>query len=396
MKYDNGIKPVNKIELSESHIKLRVIALIIAVLVVIGSLIFIIVKYTTKDKGWNRIELTDNSINEQYYFDYELGDSPTKEYKEVSNIYETSMTYAYSLFDSYKEYDNVNNVYYINNNPNKEIAIEGLLYNAFKDVKASNSNSIFLGPIVSYYNSLILANDLAYDPYTNEDIQAEIEEYINMINDKNHFELRLLDNNKIYLYTSTDFQKLVDDIGIGIINFNYLKNAFILDYLKEKLNNANFMSGYINSYDGYKVSLGSHIEYSYEIHDEHDKLADLVGTFKNSNKLNVVTFKNTVTSTSDNKLIKILPNGSRRTYYIDENDGLSKESVKYLCGYSTNNKLSDIALNMEKVYISDNFDITKLNNDNKYIWINDKVINYTDDKLKIDTLLDGYTTKLVQ
>ena len=111
---------------------------------------------------------------------------------------------------------------------------------------------------------------------------------------------------------------------------------------------------------------------------------------------NTASYKITVTSTSDNKLIKILPNGSRRTYYIDENDGLSKESVKYLCGYSTNNKLSDIALNMEKVYISDNFDITKLNKDNKYIWINDKVINYTDDKLKIDTLLDGYTTKLVQ
>ena len=396
MKYDNGIKPVNKIELDESHIKLRVIALIIAVLVVIGSLIFIIVKYTTKDKGWTRIELTDNSINEQYYFDYELGDSPTKEYKEVSNIYETSMTYAYSLFDSYKGYDNVNNVYYINNNPNKEIAIEGLLYNAFKDVKASNSNSIFLGPIVSYYNSIIISDDTTYDPYKNEDIKKEIEEYINMINDTNHFELRLLDNNKIYLYTSTGFQKLVDDIGVGIINFNYLKNAFILDYVKDKLNNSNFMSGYINSYDGYKISLGSHIEYNYEIHDEHDGLSDLVGIFKNSEKLNVVTFKNTITSSSDNKLIKKLPDGSRRTYYIDDVDGLSKESVKYLCGYSANNKLSDIALNMENVYISNSFDNTKLSSDNKYIWISDKVINYTDDKLKIEALINGYTTKLVQ
>ena len=388
------MRPVEKIEVSEKHILLRVIILIIAIAAVIGSAVFIIVNLSTKDKGWTRIELSRNKLNDLYYFYYELGDEPTKEYKELTSLYKTSLEKVYILFDEKEAYDDINNIYYINNNPNKEIAIDGLLYNAIKEVMDNNSKSIFMGGIIPYYDSVILgssANISYYDIKTNEDMKNRATKYINYINDKNHFEFKLLDGNKVLLYQSDEFSKFLSDYELTVLNFTYLKNAYILDYLDDVFSSKLYKSGYIYSLDGYLLNLGSHIEYTFDILDEYNNKASTAASIKYAEKRKYVTFKNTITNKSDYDYIRILEDGSRRTYYIDNTDGISKESLRYLTGYSNTNSLSKIALEMEKCYISNEFDKNLLKNNN-YFWIIDNNINYTEEGLKFSNVIDGYKT----
>lgn len=386
------MKPVEKVEVSEKHIILRVVILIIAILGVIGSVIFIIVNLSTKDKGWTRIELSRNRLNDSYYFYYNLGDEPTKEYKELTNLYKAHLEKAYILFDAEEEFEDVNNVYYINNNPNKEITVDSLLYNSIKEVMDSGSNTIFMGGIVSYYDAIILgsaSNATYYDIKTNDVMKERANKYISYINDTNHFEFKLLGDNKVKLYESEEFMKFLSDYEVDVLNFSYLKNAFILDYLDQVFSSKLYKSGYIYSLDGYLLNLGSHIEYTFDVLDETDSKVSKIASLKYAEKRNIVTFKNTITSSADLNYIKVLNDNTRRTYYIDNTDGISKEGVRYLTGYSSTNSLSKIALEMEKAYIADTFDSSLLKNNN-YIWLNDKDINYTEEGLKFTTVIDGY------
>ncbi len=392
MKNGCKMKPVEKVEVSEKHIILRVVILIIAILGVIGSVIFIIVNLSTKDKGWTRIELSKNRLNDSYYFYYNLGDEPTKEYKELTNLYKAHLEKAYILFDAEEEFEGVNNVYYINNNPNKEITVDSLLYNSIKEVMDSGSNTIFMGGIVSYYDAVILgsaSNATYYDIKTNDVMKERANKYISYINDTNHFEFKLLGDNKVKLYESEEFMKFLSDYEVDVLNFSYLKNAFILDYLDQVFSSKLYKSGYIYSLDGYLLNLGSHIEYTFDVLDETDSKVSKIASLKYAEKRNIVTFKNTITSSADLNYIKVLNDNTRRTYYIDNTDGISKEGVRYLTGYSSTNSLSKIALEMEKAYIADTFDSSLLKNNN-YIWLNDKDINYTEEGLKFTTVIDGY------
>ena len=275
MKYKNAkLKPVEKIELNEKNIKIRIILFILSFCVIIASVVGMIIGLNKKDSGWSEINanpMSEYSCADDFVFYYNLGlnelDSKTEE-KLISAEYTKAIEYSYKLLNKYKEYQDIKNLYYINNHPNEEIEVDEYLYDSLKMV-SSSSYLIYTSPIVDMYEALFSApTDLdasKLNPKINENLKELYLKICSFINDKEKIELRFLGNNKIYLYVSDEYDSFLKENEIvGYIDFSFFKNAVIIDYVAKQLSSQNYTYGYISSYDGYSINLNDSGNYPFE------------------------------------------------------------------------------------------------------------------------------------
>ena len=63
--------------------------------------------------------------------------SAADEYKAVSTFYETELNRVYRLFDIYREYEGVVNLYTLNRHPGEALEVDAVLYEAFEQMEAA-------------------------------------------------------------------------------------------------------------------------------------------------------------------------------------------------------------------------------------------------------------------
>ena len=395
-------KPVEKIELNENHIKLRVIFLIIFALIAIGAIGFGIYKIANKDKGWQNISLNTHKysrLENDFTFSYYV--KSATEYKKVSAAYDKYFIEAKTELDD--TFEKENNINYINKNPNKEIEVSEFLYNSLKDI-ISDSNYLYLGSINHYYDQMIYAIDDTfidkYDPISNENINNIVNKLLEYINNE-EVKLELLDNNKVKLNVSDNYLSYLKENDINkIIDFSWLENAYIIDYVVNNLKKDGFKRGIIRTYDGYNRAFDSEeYVYKYTLFDEINNNSGKIGELSYNANQSIVNFKNFIVYNKDSQFIRYMKDNTRRTYYISNADGYSKASKNYLLGYA-NKSCVEIAKTLAKIYISDTFD-TNLINSNKdkcnFIYYDNFNICHTDNNadIKITFVSDEYKYKEV-
>lgn len=382
-------KPVKKIELDERHIKLRIILLIVFSLLAVGAIFFTLYKIANKDNGWQQVTLRTRDsakLENDFYFSYYV--KSASEYRKVSAAYDKYFISAKKDLDDNNDYSN--NVYYINHHPNTEIEISPFLYECFSDI-LSDTNYLYLGSINHYYDQIIYNIDDTfinkYDPMSNTDIANIVNDLLTYINNGD-VELKLLDDNKIKLYVSNDYLSFLDYHDIDkIIDFSWLENAYIIDYLKTNLKKDGFKRGIIRTYDGYNISLDDDsYNYKYTLFDEINNHSGKIGEFIYNANSTIVNFKNFIVYNKDMSFIRYMSDNTRRTYYISNIDGFSKASTRYLLSYS-NNSCVKTAKMLSNIYINDTFDesLINLNKDNyNFIWYDNYNVYHTDKDVEIN------------
>lgn len=395
MKYvDNGPKPVKKIELNEKNVKLRFILFILSFLVVVACAILIFVNLFKKESGFTTIEAypTINMQND-FVFSYDVGNtdlSITEEINNLSNKYTSLLEFSYIQFDIYSDH-NQNNINYINNHINQDIQISELLYDSIEDVVNENEKLLYLAPIYSYYNDMFSTElDLnMLDPYQNINVQNYFKDILDYIN-SNSIKINLLSNNTINLYVSEDYINYLNENDVFYyIDFGFLKNSFIIDYIAENLLLAGYNKGNIKSYDGYFVNLDSSLDYNFviDVLDNVNNFGSRVCNFTVKGKTSVVQFRNFMYYQNDIYRYVKMPDNSYRHIYIDYNDGLSKSSTNSLTSYSTELSCSEIALKTYRGFISDNFSLAATDQI-KQVWIANTSIYYNDQSISLQNLYD--------
>lgn len=397
---DNIPKPVDKIEVNESHLKLRVILFILSFCVVIVCAIIIFVNYLKEDDGWSVIEANpqiDLNCSQDFVLSYDLGnsdESSTKEARRLTQEYSLYIDKAYSLFNSYKEYDGIYNIAYINNHYNEEISVDPLLYNAFSLMEEANYKMLYLAPITLYYDDVINASnqdDLNnLDPHQNANVKQYFLDIIEYVNNGD-INLKLLGDNKINLSVSNEYVSFLNEYGITqFINIGWIKNAFIIDYVAEGLVDAGFSNGTLSSYDGYSRNLDNTNTYNYilNILDSPSGFPSVVGKVAFKESISVVQFRDFMFYQSDITRYKEVDSGVYRHYYYDCNDGLSKSSINSLTCYSNSLGCAQIALRSFDLYITDLFEFAS-NEDIDYIFCDGSKISYTQN-IKIEGLYNNY------
>ena len=97
-------EPVERIELSEKHVGLRVAAVILFLALGLGTIAYALFSLLDSKTGWVTIEANNGSLGDvckEFVFQYRLGAadlSPTEEKKALTLLYGEAVRRAYQIF----------------------------------------------------------------------------------------------------------------------------------------------------------------------------------------------------------------------------------------------------------------------------------------------------------
>ncbi len=391
------------VELDESHVRLR-LALAVAFLALgVGLIGFALMRSLTPEAGWVTIEADDSlgvSGADEFVFLYSLAESSASaEQKAVTALYSQLSRTAYELFHATESFDGVNNVYAINHHPNEALEVDGALYAAFETLERTGSRALYLGPMYSRWRGVFSCEDdgqLAdYDPRLSETVAQEYLEYAAWAGDPEAISLELLGDNMVRLNVSEDYLAYADAAELDcFIDFSWMKNAFVADFLAESLASAGYNRGTLSSYDGFVRNLddASGSVYALALYDWRDEIVYQAAVMEYQGPMSIVTMRDYPLNSQDAWRFYQLSSGEIRTMYLDGADGLCKSALHDLTCYSPSASCAELALAMSPIFIADTLereDLTALAGQDIWsVWCEDCVVCHTDPALALSGLYE--------
>lgn len=390
---------VENIELSSKNISKRMIIFVLLLGVGITAFGYALYLALSTEKGWKKIEANTTSelnCSEDFVFLYNIGhsgNSATAENKLITNLYSETTEFAYQIFTTDQGYDDLYNVYYINEHPNEEIVVEDVLYDAFSLVQEYENREIYLAPIYMHYDDIFYAKEdyetADFDPYVNEEVADYYAEVSSYAKNQEAVDIQLLGDNKIKLHVSDEYLQYASENSItNFIDFNWMKNAFIIDYIADVMIDNGYRFGTISSFDGFSRNLDDSGEsFSFNIFDKMDQSIYTAAVMEYKGAQSIVYLRNYIMNSLDIKQYCQMDNGEVRTSYLDVNDGKCKSAINNMVSYSKSAACAEILLNISPVYIADTFQEERINqlteSDIYSIYCMDYVIYYNDSEINL-------------
>ncbi len=390
-------KPVNKIELSTKYRRLR---LILAVVFLVAGAFFIaygVANLSSKDPGWSEISVNSSELNcgDDFVFLYCLGEggtSATAENKALTACYSEASEHAFRLFTNDVEYEKVHNMYYINRHLNEEVEVDAVLYRAFSLIQESGDRSLYLAPVYEQYKGLFHCTEeyqaVEYDPYLNREVADYYAAIVQFANDSRMINLELLGENRICLRVAEEYLSFATENEVeSFIDFYWMKNAFIVDYLAEEILSAGYSRGCISSADGFIRNLDRSGEsYAYTFYDREGSMIYPAASVQYKGPSSIVYLRDYALNNAQ-QYYYVYSNGECRTPYLDAQDGFCKSASSDLACYSGELGCSEILLEMIPVYIADSLQkdsLSRLRGGGIFsIYSEDRKIYYNDVDLKL-------------
>lgn len=366
-----NLRPVQRIELSEKHYKLRLAAAVLLLAMAAVSITVGITSLLSRGSGWNAVEAsssTENCANEfvfQYYFEGK-GMAASAEYKNVSAAYSEACEKAFKLFNAYTLFEDINNIAYINAHPGEAVEVDPVLYEAFSLFSENGSRALFLAPVYEQYNSVFSSvtdeEALLFDPLLNDEAKEFVETALEFLNSEEHVSLELLSENRVRLNVSSEYKLFAEENGVGaFVDFYRMKNAFSADLIADSITEKGYTRGVLSSFDGFTRCLDdSDFSYSVNLYTKTDA-GKIYGAAVMSYKkpMSLVYLKAFKLVDLDSIYIREGENGEVRTAFIDS-DGVSKTSLNELLAFSREKSCAEILLKTEPVFVADSFESEKV------------------------------------
>ena len=396
-------RPVLRVELSEKNKKLRQILVVVLLVVAAVAITAGIMSLLNKDAGWQRVEVTtaERNSSQNFLFRYQFsgsGANATMLHKQISALYTEACEKTYRLFTAEEAVEGINNMHYLNTHPNEVVQVDSLLYQAFE--KLEGTRYVYLGPAYAYYDNVIFNTADAMvsqlDPETNEESEAYLAQIAAFASDENAVQLELLGNNQVKLTISQEYLAFAQENEIDrFLDFSYLANAFIIDYLADVMIRAGYTQGYLVSNDGYTRNLDQGNTYNFNLFDRVENLVYPAGVMEYRGPVSMVFLKDYPTADSD---ASYRVNGDHFIHtHVDVADGLYKAGVANFVGYSYDTGCADVLLKILPRFITEEAFSVPANI--FCVWFENGTILYNDSGITIkDLLADNtvrYTAKLV-
>ena len=156
-------KPVQKVQLSEKNVGRRIVLVVLFLAIGSGFLVYGFMNFLRGDSGWREISVKAGSelnCSEDFTLKYNVGAggvSAGGEAKALSLIYTDAAVKGYRLFNIDESFDDVTNLYDINQHQNEVMTVDPVLYDALKKVSDANCREIYLGPLYASLENLCRA-----------------------------------------------------------------------------------------------------------------------------------------------------------------------------------------------------------------------------------------------
>lgn len=332
-----------------------------------GLLVYAFLQFLNPQSGWETITANSSagaSSAEDFtllYYPGAGGASPTAERRGVTQVYTSLARNAYELFHAGQGFDGMANVYAINRRPNEVLEVEPGLYAAFGVVQESGSRALYLGPVYNRYFDLFSCQDdvqlVDFDPRLSQDVAREYREICAYANDRTAVSLELLGENRVRLNVSAEYLAYARREGIeDFIDFSWMTNAFIADFLANGLAAQGYTHGTLTSYDGFSRCLDmGETEYSLQFYSRVDNTVYPAAVLHYTGPLAVVSLRDYPVNDQDARRFYTLRSGERRTPYLDPADGLCRNALPELTCYSAGSGCGAMLLAMLPVYVAEEF-----------------------------------------
>ncbi len=396
-----GVRPVEKIELEERSSKKRIVIALVLLAVGLGFIGYSVFSALNQESGWAQIQpVTESSesVASELVFLYELGvngRSVRAENRDVSALYTELCMDAYRIFTADYGFEDVNNLYYLNQHIGEEVTLDQTLYAALEKIDKSGSRFLFAAPFYREYKNLF--NDTEdysaemTDPYKSEEIAEYFKELSVFTSSEEHIRIELLGDNKVRLCVSEEFALYAKENGIeSFIDLYWARNAFALDYIAEKLTEKGYVYGSISSYDGFvRVLDDRETLYSFNIYGVVENELVNAARFDYLGESSLV-FLRSYSMNAQDSMYYTYSDGERRHPYIDVNDGLCKNSLDAIVSYSKGKGCADVLLSMMPAYISEELDmniLSEMKADGVYsVYVSGNSVNYNEPDAKLSKL----------
>lgn len=407
------IRPVHRIELSDQNVKARWIAIALCLTIAIMAFGYGFYSALSTEPGWQKIQPTVGKINcsNDFVLMYDIGAGdadPTAQYKHLVNLYGELTVSAYHLFspDAVGE----DNLYHVNAHVNEAVTVAPGLYNALKQIAASESRHPYMGPVQSLYNSVFFAPDdviaALYDPLKDPELADLAREMAAYCSDPAMIWLEDLGNNQIRLNVADAYLAFAREQEVSnFLDLGWMTNGFIIDYMAEALRSAGHCYGYLASYDGFTRNLDVREE-SYSVNLFHRVGNDIwmPARLNYPSPMSLVSLRDYPLTDQDKLHCYSYADGSITTAYLDPMDGMSKSTVDSLMGYSEDMGCAAIALALAPVYTADAFTSAELSalaeKGIQTLWYDNQILYHTQEDASLELLPEsggeGYQFQLAR
>ena len=406
---DPGAPKIQKVELSNKHLALRIAAAAAFLLIGAAALAYAFQGFFSPGEDWTQISANSSEINCSADFTllYRLGasgNSASADNRELTSLYTDAAVKAYRLFNTEEHFEDIVNVFDINKAPNSVLTVDPVLYEAFSILKQLGSRALYLGPIYDRYENLFFSQDdsqtIYFDPYQDDTIRAEFQEIAAFAGDRDAVDLELLGENQVCLRVSEKYMTYAKENEIShFIDFFWMKNAFIADYFADLLIEHGYTYGSISSFDGFSRNLDSEsgTVYGYTLFDRIDSVIYPAAEMAYQNVRSIVCLRDYPINTEDSAFWYAFQNQDVRAPYVDPTDGLPKAALKNLVAYSDSSSCAEIALKLLPIYAADQFDPAALKElaaeEIHSVWFDKTTLLHSESGLTLNHLYENDTVR---
>ena len=361
-----SLPKVQRVEMTETHIRARVIVFALLLVLGIGALIWGVVRFFSTESGWREIkaETKEENLAGEVFFYYDVGASGASagtEYRQIRAAYTEASVFAYRLFHATEEFAGVYNLAYFNRHVNEPVTVDAALYRALEQIVASGDRTVFRAPYYDDYQNLFFCTDVSqirdFDPLLNETVAARYAEFAIYVNDPNAVWIELLGENRACLHVSQDYLICARANGVStFVNLFRLRNAFTLDYIADVLTEKGYTNGALSSFDGYIRNLDARgTSFSLNLYDREGTALYQGGILVYDRPMSIVTLRDYEMNELDNMNYFTVEGTDVRHPYINGN-GYCQASIPQVVATSETAGCAEIALRISSIYIAPSFD----------------------------------------
>lgn len=360
--------------------------------------------------GWRQIEAAtgrEASCAEDFilYYDLGAGDvSANAENKALTRLYGDAAIAALRMFSNSAEWPEEHNVRWLNKHPNEVVSVQPGLYKALETVRDSGDRTLYLGPVYELYNNVFTCLDDAqtaeFDPRQSDETRQYFARCTAFSRDPSAVDVELLGEGQVRLNVSEEYLAFAREQEIvSFISFDWMENAFIIDYLADTLIEQGYTSGVLSSYDGFVRNLGgSGEQFGVNFYDGGLDDQVLAATVAYSGGLSGAYLRGYPMSGRDGYHYYVMDSGEVLSCFLDAADGLCRSAASDLLCCSWDMSCAQVLLRMIPVFVADELlpdGLDALAEQGIWsVWCQDETVFYNSDLLTLSGLYEGYTARL--
>jgi len=396
------IRPVTRIQLSENNVKLRMILIVVVLSIAVVAVVYGLMSMLNTEPGWQEVEVSSANANcsQDFVLMYEFGKdgvSATEEYRAVSGMYTQLTEFGYQIFSADAQIPDLGNVYFLNRHPNERVIVAHELYLALELLEKYESRYLFLGPVYDVYDAVFLSETSAeaalYDPVRNPELAAYVQETATFCADPDMIHVELLGDDQVELVVAEEYLVYARENGIEtLLDFGWMTNAFIADYMAETLAASQYTNGYLASYDGFTRNLDDRgNRYSFNLFDRMENTISMPARMHYDVPMSIVFLRNYPLSEQDRWHYFAYDDGDIATTMLSPVNGMRENATDNLVGYSTDFGCAEILLQMAPYFIAPELAEEKLLSMERveFIWGQDNALWYTDPEAELEILAES-------